>query len=198
MKQIIAFILTSILLTGCSQFQNEVEQKSDMSTKQYASSASGLRFAYPADWLLNDLGGADGKTPHLFIDEAYDINTMNTVCGELGGCQRDAKKLQQSIEDGVAPGIISFQGGKGSLNVTCSSNEGYDLIPSPMYEFTFYRGDKVYRMKLNDLSHRLSNGEICSQSSYIMKIKAPDAINQADYRPYDDFVLAIRNTLVLE
>lgn len=123
---------------------------------------------------------------------------MQTVCGELGGCQQDEKKLQQDIENGTAPGIINFKGGKGSLNVYCSGNEGWDAIPSPMYEFKFYQGDKLYSMRLNDLSNRFKAPEKgsylkCLEENYIKKIKAPKKINQAEYKPYDDFVSLIEN-----
>ncbi len=225
-KLVTVLIFASILLVGCQKSQNEPKQsipplnestsskntpftnkviignmvKSiDTNTKQYTNEESGLSLQYPSTWSLwDDID--DIKIPHLFIDdEAYYIKGVSTECGELGGCQEDVKKLKQDIEDGTAPGIITFQGGKGSLIATCAGNQGWDFIPSPFYEFKFFKGDRIYSIRLNDLSHRLNKKEgACAQNSYIKKIQPPDEQKLAEYKPYDDFVALIKNTLVLK
>lgn len=226
MNKICFLLVASAILVGCAQVKDESKQAVspldesissqntpftnkavsgnmiktiDTNTKQYTNEESGLSLQYPSAWSLwDDID--DIKIPHLFIDdEAYYIKDLNTVCGELGGCQGDEKKLQQDIENGTAPAIITFQGGKGSLIVTCSGNEGWDFVPSPMYEFRFYKGDRIYSLRLNDLSHRLNKKEgACAQNYYIKKIQPPNGQKQAEYKPYNDFVSLIKNTLILK
>ena len=202
MKKIISVLFViSALLLGCTQPQ-PADNPVKTITKQYSSPKSNLSFEYPAAWSLEYANASYEKTPHLYVYEG-NIREMQTVCGELGGCQQDEKKIQQDIENGTAPGIINFKGGKGSLTVYCSGPESWDGIPSPMYELKAHQGDKIYSVILNDFSNRFKASEKgpslnCLEENYIKKIKAPKKINQAEYKPYDDFVSLIENTLTIK
>jgi hypothetical protein len=196
----LTIVLTALISGGGVYFwQNNDREDNEKNLKEYTDTTTGVSFKYPSEWSIGSEKNnpESEKKPKLFVD-SLDINKMSTVCGELGGCQQDAKKLQQDIEKGIAPGIISFNGGKGSLVINCSGNEGYDLVPSPMYEFTFFKGDKSYLVRLNDLSHRLKGKETCVQSSYLKKIQSPSETKGDDYQPYNDFLSMIKNTLVIK
>ncbi|MDD5031549.1 MAG: hypothetical protein PHR36_00710 [Patescibacteria group bacterium] len=176
---------------------DQSEQANDLTAnwETYTDNEIGLSFSFPTSWAI----GYKDKKPSLSIYSSL-ISSFQTGCGEMGSCQQDELNNKKRIEDGSMPGIISFNGGKGSLTATCSGNEGGDLIPTPAYIFIFYKGDRSYTISLNDLSTKLNSNILCNSNKYIQDIvkNIPNSIPDANYQTYNDFLLLIKQTLILE
>lgn len=165
------------------------------SWKAYSDNAIGLSFKYPSAWTINNYN----KSPNVLVYSSL-ISSLSTSCGELGTCQQYELNNKKIIEDGSMSGIISFDGGKGSLIATCSGNEGGDLVPTPFYKFKFYKGDRMYEITLNDLSTKLSASSDCNNSKYIQDLikNIPNSISDSKYKTYNDLLILIKQTLVLK
>ena len=163
--------------------------------KTYTDNKIGLSFKYPSTWIINSYN----ESPDLSIHSSL-ISDLSNTCGELGTCQQHELNNKKIIEDGGMSGIIFFNGGKGSLIVTCSGNEGGDLVPTPLYEFKFYKDDRVYEIILNDLSTRLSTDSDCNNSKYIQDLikGIPDHISDLKYSTYNNLLILIKQTLVIK
>jgi hypothetical protein len=163
--------------------------------RTYTDSGIGLNFKYPTTWTVNNYD----KSPNLLIYSSL-ISSLSDVCGELGTCQQYELDNKKIIEDGSMSGIISFDGGKGSLIATCSGNEGGSLIPTPFYKFKFYKGDRLYEITLNDLPTELSTDSDCNRDQHIQTLveSIPNSISGSEYRTYNDLLTLIKQTLILE
>ena len=163
--------------------------------KAYADNTIGLSFKYPSTWTINNYN----KSPNILVYSSL-ISSLSTSCGELGTCQQYELNNKKIIEDGSMSGIISFNGGKGSLIATCSGNEGGDLVPTPFYKFKFYKGDRLYEISLNDLSTKLSANSDCNSSKYIQDLvkSIPNSISNSNYKTYNDLLVLIKQTLILK
>lgn len=175
--------------------QSPTQYNETANWKTYTDSSIGISFKYPSNWTV----GGYNKSPNVEVYSSL-ISSLQTECGELGTCQQYERSNKKVIEDGSMSGIISFNGGKGSLIATCSGNEGGDLVPTPFYKFKFFKGERLYEISLNDLPTKLSANSDCNSSKYLQDvIKAiPNPISDTKYKTYNDLLTMIKQTLVLK
>lgn len=163
--------------------------------KAYTDNKIGLSFEYPSAWT-----DKHDKSPNLLIYSSL-ISSLSNECGDgLVTCQQDELNNKKIIENGSTSGIFSFDGGRGSLIATCAGNEGGDLVPTPLYEFKFYKGDRLYEITVNDLSVKLNANSDCHGDKYIQDVvkSIPNPILDTKYKTYNDLLILIKQTLVLK